>query len=80
MSYTMLESSPNPIPIASYFTAFCATLYRVIFQPLIISLCQIDRVSNSTDDKWRVCATGTISSYQGRPEIVAEEPGQIKVQ
>jgi len=34
----------------------------------------------TTWDGKRVCATGTISSYQGRPEIVAKEPGQIRVQ
>jgi DNA/RNA endonuclease YhcR with UshA esterase domain len=33
----------------------------------------------TTWDGKRVCATGTISLYQGRPEIVAKEPGQIKV-
>ncbi len=27
----------------------------------------------------RVCATGTITSYQGKPEIVAKSPGQITV-
>jgi hypothetical protein len=28
----------------------------------------------------RVCATGTIASYQGRPEIVAKEPTQVVVE
>jgi hypothetical protein len=28
----------------------------------------------------RVCVTGKISSYRGRPEIVATERGQIEIQ
>lgn len=28
----------------------------------------------------RVCATGTISSYAGKPEIVAKAPGQVTVE
>jgi DNA/RNA endonuclease YhcR with UshA esterase domain len=28
----------------------------------------------------RVCATGTITSYRGSPEIVAKAPGQVTVQ
>lgn len=34
----------------------------------------------STWDGKRVCATGTITSYQGRPEIVAKAPGQVAVE
>jgi hypothetical protein len=34
----------------------------------------------STWDGKRVCATGTIASYQGRPEIVAKAPGQVTVE
>ncbi len=30
-------------------------------------------------DKKRVCATGTITSYQGMPEIVAKAPGQVSL-
>ena len=34
----------------------------------------------STWDGKRVCATGAITSYQGRPEIVAKAPGQVRVE
>jgi hypothetical protein len=34
----------------------------------------------STWDGKRVCATGTITSYQGRPEIVAKATGQVAVE
>src|SRR5262249_34165807 len=34
----------------------------------------------TTWDGKRVCATGTISSYQNRPEVVAKSPGQITVE
>jgi len=30
-------------------------------------------------DRKQVCATGTITSYQGKPEIVAKSPGQVTV-
>jgi hypothetical protein len=30
-------------------------------------------------DKKRVCATGKITSYQDKPEIVAKSPGQVTV-
>jgi micrococcal nuclease len=26
-----------------------------------------------------ICVTGMIKSYQGRPEIIVKEPGQIKI-
>ncbi len=34
----------------------------------------------SSWDGKRVCATGQITSYQGRPEIVAKAPGQVAVE
>jgi hypothetical protein len=54
---------------------------KEVFTILIWGL-DLEKFGSPQDDYkgLRVCVTGKITSYRGRPEIVATERGQIEVQ